>query len=142
MYKCDPLATNDQSCMQRVLKKGQGWRMGWDPNAEVYQGLVGAEEWAIELTKAELTDFCRLLLQLAQTMEQMAQELVDEERITCQAQSELLWLEVEGYPHNFDLRLILETGRCAEGNWSVQAVLELITTAKNFQTLYLQSPSN
>ncbi len=128
--------------MQRVLKKGDGWRIGWNPNAEIYKGLVGADEWAVELTQAELMDFCRLLLELAQTMEEMAQELVDEERISCQAQTERIWLNVEGYPDAFDLRFILETGRGAEGNWSATAVPELITAAKNFQTLYLQSPSH
>ena len=118
--------------MDRILKKGQGWRMGWNPYAETYKGLVGTDEWAFELTETEFNDFCRLLLQLATTMEQMSQELMEEERIVCEAESDQLWLEVEGYPHSFSLRLILQTGRCAEGNWSAAAVQALISMAQKF----------
>lgn len=118
--------------MDRILKKGQGWRMGWNPYAETYKGLVGTDDWAIELTHSEFSDFCRLLLQLATTMEQMQQELMDEERIACEAESDEVWLEVEGYPHSFSLRLILQTGRCAEGNWSATALEELIPIAQKF----------
>ncbi|AFZ44241.1 protein of unknown function DUF1818 [Halothece sp. PCC 7418] len=118
--------------MDRILKKGQGWRFGWNPYAKIYKGLVGSDEWALELTATEFQEFCRLLLQLATTMEEMAQELVDEERIACEAESDELWLEVEGYPHAFSLRLIVQTGRCGEGNWSASAVSELITAVQHF----------
>lgn len=112
--------------MDKVLKEGTGWRIGWNPSADLYQGLVGSEDWAIELTAAELQDFCRLLTQLAQTMAQMTQELMAEEKIACEAESDLLWLEVEGYPHAYSLRLILNQGRRCEGNWSTNAVPELV----------------
>lgn len=112
--------------MEQVLKQGRGWRIGWNPSADLYQGLVGSEDWALELTEAELQDFCRLLAQLAQTMTQMAQELMEEEKIACEAESSLLWLEGEGYPHAYSLRLILNQGRRGEGNWSADAVPELV----------------
>ena len=73
----------------------------------------------------EFADFCRLFEQLATTMNQMAEELMEEERIACEAESELLWLEVEGYPTFYSLRLILHQGRRCEGNWTEQAVCEL-----------------
>ena len=112
--------------MERLLKSGNGWRLGWNPAADKYKGLVGGNNWAIELTEAEINDFCRLLGQLAETMSQIAEELMDEERIACEAESELLWLEVEGYPHNYSLRLILNQDRRCEGNWSEIAVKELV----------------
>lgn len=114
----------------RILKKGDGWRIGWNPYADSYQGLVGSNEWAIELTETEFHDFCRLLLQLDRTMQEMAAELVSEERIACEAESDQVWLEVEGYPHAFSLRLIVQTGRGAEGNWSESALPELIAVVK------------
>ena len=117
--------------MTQVLKKAPGWRLGWNPNATAYKGLVGSDEWAIELTATEFQDFCRLLLELATTMDNMAQELVEEEKITCEAESDQVWLEVAGYPHAFSLRLILQSGRGAEGNWSANAVPELITAVQN-----------
>lgn len=113
----------------RVLKKGQNWRIGFNPAASEFKGLVGTDDWAVELTEAELNDFCRLLMQLADTMQQMTEELMDEEKITCEAQSDLLWMEVEGYPQEYSLRFILDSGRCAEGKWDCAAVKELITAA-------------
>ncbi|QDZ41137.1 DUF1818 family protein [Euhalothece natronophila Z-M001] len=118
--------------MDRILKKGEGWRLGWNPYETQYKGLVGTDNWAFELTESEFVDFCRLLLQLAKTMAEMKNELMDEERIACEAESDTLWLEAEGYPDNFSIRLILQTSRRAEGNWSENAVKELITAVKTF----------
>lgn len=112
--------------MERLIKSGAGWRIGWNPNASEYQGLVGTDDWAIELTEAELDDFCRLLTKLANTMKQLTAELMDEEKIACEAESDLLWMEVEGYPHEYSLRFILNTGRCAEGKWNASAVPSLL----------------
>jgi hypothetical protein len=115
----------------RILKKGRGWRLGWNPQASTYQGLVGGDDWAIELTAAEFNDFCRLVQQLADTMTTMTEELMDEERIACEAESNLLWLEVEGYPDAYSLRLIVNGGRRCEGNWSEGVVNELIDGVQN-----------
>jgi len=115
---------------KRLLKQGIGWRIGWNSEAEIYKGLVGGDNWAMELTEAELNDFCRLLEQLAETMQAMKEELMDEERIACEAESDRLWMEVEGYPHAYSLRLILYQGRCCEGNWSEEAVPQLIQAAQ------------
>ncbi|MEA5580614.1 DUF1818 family protein [Nodularia harveyana UHCC-0300] len=115
--------------MEQLIKSGQGWRIGWKPNAEKFQGLLGTDDWAIELTAAELNDFCRLFAQLADTMKQLAAELMAEEKIACEAESDLLWMEVEGYPHAYTLRLILNTGRGVEGQWEAAAVPELLQAA-------------
>jgi hypothetical protein len=119
--------------MPLQLKQGTGWRLGWNPEAEIFTGLVGTDEWAIELTAAELEDFCRLVVQLAETMQQMSQTLMDEERISCEAESELLWLEAEGFAHAFSLRLLLLTGRCAEAAWAEMAVPDLIQAAQTLK---------
>jgi hypothetical protein len=113
----------------RVLKKGNGWRIGMNPAASEFKGLLGTDDWAVELTEAELNDFCRLLMQLADTMQQMASELMDEEKIACEAQSDLMWMEVEGYPHEYNLRFILNSGRGVEGQWDSTAVRDLIQAA-------------
>ena len=112
--------------MQKVIKTGIGWRIGWNPDAPVYKGLVGTEGWAIELTEAELDEFSRLLNQLVETMKYLETELMDEEKIACEAESDLLWMEVEGYPHTYSLRFILNTGRGTEGKWEASAVSELL----------------
>lgn len=114
----------------RLLKQGKGWRIGWDAQGNLYKGLVGSEDWAIELSEAELNDFCRLLNQLAQTMEEMKDHLMDCERIACEAESDLLWMEVEGFPTVYSLRLILHQGRRFEGNWSAEVVKDLIAATQ------------
>jgi len=116
--------------MERVVKSGSGWRIGWNPDAPEFKGLVGTDDWAVELTEAELSDFCRLLAQLADTIKQLATELMDEEKIACEAESDLLWMEVEGYPHAYSLRFILNTGRCAEGQWNASAVPGLLQATR------------
>ena len=112
--------------MTRILRSGTGWRIGWNPIAETFKGLVGTEDWSLELTEAEFNDFCRLVTQLAGTMAHMSQELMDEEAIACEAETDRIWLEVEGYPHAYSLHLILLTGRRGEGCWVAAAVAELI----------------
>lgn len=115
--------------MKRLVKQGADWRLGWNPEAVDYQGLVGGDDWAIELTGAELDDFCRLLGQLAQTMSQMANELMDEEKIACVAETDLIWMEVEGLPSDYTIHFILNTGRGAQGSWSAQSVPSLLQAA-------------
>ena len=120
--------------MTRILKTGKGWRIGWNPQETVeFKGLVGTDDWAIELTESELHDFCRLSVQLAETMSQLSNELMDEEKITCEAESNLIWLEVSGYAHSYSLRFILLTGRCAEGCWQEGAVMGLLQAAQTLQ---------
>jgi hypothetical protein len=117
--------------MAKILKTGQGWRIGWNPSGAVYQGLIGGDDWAIELTETEWQDFRRLLSQLTATMAAMTSELMEEERIACEAESELLWLEVEGFPDNYSLRFILYQGRGCEGNLSATALQELLAAWDN-----------
>jgi hypothetical protein len=118
--------------MEKVLKAGAGWRIGWNRDSE-YPGLVGSDDWAIELTSAELADFCRLLGQLVDNMRSIEAELMDEESIAGEAESDLVWMQVEGIPSKYSLRLILNTGRSCEGNWSADAVPELIVAAQSLQ---------
>lgn len=116
--------------MDKVIKSGDGWRLGWNPEAAEFQGLVGGDGWAIELTEAELNDFCRLLGDLAATMTQMAGELMDEEKIAVEAESDLLWVLLEGYPEAYSVQLILNSGRRCEGFWPIEAVPGLVLSAK------------
>ena len=112
--------------MERYLKTGIGWRFGWYPQGLKYQGLVGSDSWAIELTKAELSDFCHLISKLASTMDEMSTTLMDQERISCEAETDLIWLEAEGFPHSYTLRLIVHNNRRCEGNWRSAVVPELL----------------
>jgi Domain of unknown function (DUF1818) len=121
--------------MSRLLKSGVGWRVGWDADAENYPALVGTEDCAIELTAAELEDFCRLAERLVTTLETLAAELMDEEAIACELECDRLWVEAEGFPHAYRLRLILQAGRRAEAAWSAAAApefLQALRTVRGF----------
>ena len=118
--------------MERLIKSGVGWRVGWHPQGDKYQGLIGTDDWAFELTKAELNDFVRLLNQLADTMKQMTDELMEQEKISCEAETALLWMEVSGYPSSYTLRAILNSDRRCEGNWSEGVALEMIAALNSF----------
>ncbi|MEB3293049.1 MAG: DUF1818 family protein [Synechococcales bacterium] len=119
--------------MTPLIKSGLGWRVGWDPNAPQYPALVGTDDWAIELTAAELADFCRLTDRLVATLETLATELMDEEAITCELECDRLWVEAEGFPHAYRLRLILQEGRRAEATWTAAATPELLQALRTLQ---------
>lgn len=119
--------------MAQLLREGPGWRLGWNPDAPIYQGLVGGQGWAFELSHDELADFCRLLGELATTMATMAEELMDEERISCEAESDRLWLEVEGLPTHYDLYLIVQAPRASEGFWPAAVVPDLVAAAQTLR---------
>jgi hypothetical protein len=109
-----------------MLKTGEGWRVGWNADADVFKGLVGTDDWALELTEAEMQDFCRLAGQLAETMSRMQRELMQEEKIACELESQLVWLEADGYADAHTLHLMLLTGRRGEGYWTAAAVPALL----------------
>ena len=87
---------------------------------------MGGDRWAVEMTQLEFADFCRLTLQLAETLKTMSAELMDEERIACEQETEHIWIEIEGFPHRYGLRFILLQGRGVEGAWPESVTLELI----------------
>lgn len=106
---------------ERFTKEGSGWRLGWDAAAPSYPGLLAGSGWAIELTKVEFHTFRRLALEVNETMGAIASELMDGERITCEAEAEHLWLEAEGFPEAYSMRFMLKSGRRCEGEWDVDA---------------------
>lgn len=110
----------------RHVKEGNGWRLGYDPDATVFKGLVGGDRWAIEMTQAEFEDFCRLTQQLVQTLKTIASELMDGERIACEQETDRIWIELEGLPGSYSLRFILLQGRGAEGTWSAATTSDVM----------------
>lgn len=108
------------------LKTGKNWRVGWNATANPFKGLLGGEDWACELTAEEFDSFVRLLSELGQSMESMKADLMDEEAIAIAQETDLLWMQVNGYPQRYSLSFILLTGRRAEGHWDESATIEII----------------
>ncbi|TVR05173.1 MAG: DUF1818 family protein [Phormidium sp. GEM2.Bin31] len=116
--------------MAKILKQGPGWRLGYHPEAGSYVGLLGGDDFAFELTQAEFDDFRRLLQQLSETIVAITPELMDEERITCEVESDHLWMEADGYPGNYRIRIILNHGRRCEGEWPPAVIPNLLQAVK------------
>lgn len=117
------------------LKTGQNWRVGWDDEAGVFKGLLGADDWSVELTEAEFNEFLRLLSSLSDAIESMRSELMDEEAIAIDQESELLWMQVDGFPDAYSISFMLQTGRRADGHWKAEpaaALRQAIQTIKLF----------
>ncbi|MEO1519157.1 MAG: DUF1818 family protein [Cyanobacteria bacterium J06633_2] len=119
--------------MGRHIKRGEGWRIGWDDGAEIYRGLIGGDRWSIELTDAEFKDFCRLIQELDAAVHQISSELMDSEKISCETESEYIWLEADGYPGAYELHVMIQTGRRTEGEWLPSAVPNLIAACRSVQ---------
>ncbi|MGB3136797.1 MAG: DUF1818 family protein [Nodosilinea sp.] len=111
---------------QRFMQEGSGWRLGWDTTAPHYRGLLAGDTWAIELTETEFFVFRRLVVEIDATIEAIAAELADSERVTCEAEADGLWLEIDGFPHAYSLRFILLSNRRCEGEWDAVAAQELV----------------
>ncbi|MEL6602700.1 MAG: DUF1818 family protein [Cyanobacteria bacterium J06614_10] len=116
--------------MLRQLLSGEGWRLGWDPNAEQFYGLLGGEHWSLELTAVEFQDFCTAVRSLQRAMAAMAEQLMAEERLTCEKETETVWLEAEGFPAEYSLRFMLLTGRRGEGEWPAAAIPGLLSAVE------------
>ena len=117
--------------MAAFVREGPGWRLGWDQDRSHFKGLVGSQDWAVELTEDEFHDFCRLVQQLGNTLQAMAAELMPDEKIVCEQETARIWVEVSGFPREYELRFILLSGRGAEGGWSAAAVPGLLTALGN-----------
>lgn len=111
--------------MAQYLKEGDGWRLGWQTESGSFQGLVGNNHWAFELTTAEFADFRRIFQELANSMQSLRQELMPEETLVCEASSQLIWMQVEGCPDAYSLRLMLLAGRRSEAVWDVSSTAAL-----------------
>lgn len=116
-----------------MIKQGKGWRIGWKSEPTIYQGLLAGADWAMELTLAEMEDFCRLLPEIHQVVTEISQHLMDEESIVCEVESELLWLGTDGFADNYSLRIILSQGRGCEGTWSANVIPQLLQAVQSFQ---------
>ncbi|NJL21802.1 MAG: DUF1818 family protein [Leptolyngbyaceae cyanobacterium SM1_3_5] len=116
--------------MTQQLHSGSGWRIGWNPTADRYCALVGADDWAIELTQLEFEEFCRLLEQLSGAIEAIQTELMPEEGLSCEVESDRILLSAEGIPTAYNLHLTVLEGRRAEGSWSAFAVPNLLSIVR------------
>ena len=119
--------------MSQKIKQGNGWRVGWNRDVPLYQGLIGTDDWAIELTATEMKELQRLLTQLIESLTAIADQLMDEEKIAVEVESDILWLEAEGYVNHYALSLILHQNRRCEAHWPASAVPSLVQAIQTIE---------
>ena len=112
--------------IEKIIKSGVGWRVGWNHEDNPYQGLIGTDFWTVELTKLELHDFCYFLTELTKVLTEISTELMEEEKITIDMESERLWIQLHGYPHDYHVYFILQNERKFEGTLSSNIIPELL----------------
>lgn len=114
------------------LRVGQGWRVGWRKD-QLYAALVGAEDWATELTREEFKAFVDLFCQLHEQLLAIAPELMPEEMITLNGSNNAVHLELEGYPHAYRLHLIVLGDRRVEGTWPAPVSPDFLLACRELQ---------
>jgi len=122
----------------RLLLTGIGWRIGWSSESVPYQGLIGGEFWAVELSETEIKHFCSLCLQLEQVIADMENELADQESLECSSQIENLSITINGYPGQFSLYFCATCERSLrkfEGSWAADLVPDFLAAIKQISAL-------
>jgi Domain of unknown function (DUF1818) len=128
--------------IEKHLLTGIGWRIGWSPESNCFEGLVGGDFWAIELSAKELKDFCTLCFQLEKTIADLATELSDQESCQCSSQIENLSLEINGFPDHFSLYfcgVCERSQRRFEGSWAAESTLDFLAAMKQIFDLAFES---
>lgn len=72
-------------------------------------------------------------------MKSLVTQLMEEELVSCELETEYLWMEVEGFPDAFRLSFILNQGRRVEGGWSASITSELIKGLARIQRFRVEN---
>ena len=115
-----------------IKKEGPGWRIIRDSSRENFSTLVGGEAWAIELNQSEWKTLVKVVIDLSDQYKKTKDQLMDEEDITLEMESNP-WLGIlKGDKNGWKLKLILSPSssfdRGAEVSWP-RNVTEAVTNA-------------
>ena len=92
-----------------IKKEGQGWRIIRDSSRTNFSTLIGGESWAIELNQHEWDTLVKAVNNLSDQYQDIKVQLMDEEDITLEMESNP-WLAIlKGDKHGWNLKLILNT---------------------------------
>jgi hypothetical protein len=95
----------------------------------VYQNQkfwLGCSTWTIEFSQVEWEQFVQQLRTLAQTWQSMQEELMPEETLTLDSESETIRLQAEGQQEQWGIWLQICSGRKVEGYLDSPLVVELL----------------
>ena len=87
---------------------------------------LGCSTWTIEFSQVEWEQFVQQLRTLAQTWQSMQEELMPEETLTLDSESETIRLQAEGQQEQWGIWLQICSGRKVEGYLDSPLVVELL----------------
>ena len=117
-----------------IKKEGPGWRIIRDSSRENFSTLVGGESWAIELNQSEWETLVKVVIDLSDQYKKTKDQLMDEEDITLEMESNP-WLGIlKGDKNGWKLKLILDPrdslSRSAEFSWPRSVTSNLLNAMR------------
>tara|TARA_Y100001968_G_scaffold215749_1_gene198473 strand:+ start:130 stop:510 length:381 start_codon:yes stop_codon:yes gene_type:complete len=117
-----------------IKKEGPGWRIIRDSSRDNFSTLIGGESWAIELNQYEWETLVKVVIDLSDQYQDIKAQLMGEEDITFELESNP-WLAIlKGDQHGWNLKLILASNdslnRGAEVSWPRTVTFDLINAVR------------
>ena len=117
-----------------IKKEGLGWRIIRDSSRENFSTLVGGESWAIELNQSEWETLVKVVIDLADQHKNIQNQLMGDEDITLELESNPWFAILKGDQHGWDLKLILGSrdslNRGAEIFWPRNVTFNLVNAMR------------
>ena len=112
-----------------IKKEGHGWRIIRDSSRDNFSTLIGGDSWAIELTQYEWETLVKVFINLSDQYKEIKDQLMGEEDITLELESNP-WLAIlKGDQHGWKLKLILDSNdslnRSAEVSWPREVTVHI-----------------
>ena len=117
-----------------IKKEGPGWRIIRDVSRDNFSTLIGGENWAIELNNFEWENLVRVVNDLSKQFREIKDQLMGDEDITLEMESNP-WLAIlKGDQHGWNLKLILDSSnslnRGAEVSWPRNVTFPLVNAMR------------
>ena len=117
-----------------IKKEGPGWRLIRDSSRDNFSTLIGGESWAFELNQVEWETLVKVVIDLSDQYEDIKDQLMGEEDITLELESNP-WLAIlKGDQYGWDLKLILDSSdsmiRGAEVSWPRNVTCHLVNAMR------------
>ena len=107
-----------------IQLEGEGWRLAWRLDQQLFCVLIGGKGWAAELTAAEASALAAAVADLTREHQALVDQLLAEEAISLELERGPWWLALEGDRQQWSLKGVLspDSGlRALEVSWGVDA---------------------
>ena len=92
-----------------IINNEKNWRLVKNLDKGKYCFLIGANNWAIELSNEEFDSLCQLLIKIEKQLNSIKGELMEEELINFEIEKSPWYIELDGNKNQWNLSIILES---------------------------------